>query len=600
MTNKLKEKTSIINRLHASGDVSQPQRQADQSMVYRLDWTTILPNSHHVQFYDDDAFLIKSIKKYAATGDAVIIIATPEHRSLLEKAVRNDKRKPKTKYLFLDARETLGTFMVDGIPDMALFNKVVGGLIKKVSKEANNIRAYGEMVAILWAEGNKAGAIRLEELWNNLQKKLSFTLYCAYPMKVMEGSHTDSFAKVCNTHSHIVPAESYMTLDTLDMRLREIAILQQKASALEAEVARREEAENSLLESVNQLKLSEEFNRNIVESSADCIKTLDLQARLLSFNAPGCRIFEIDDVSQFLGKDWRALWKGEYYNEAKNAFAVAKNGGVGRFQGMCATAKGTPKWWDVMVSPILDNQGKVQKLISVSRDITYSKELEQRKDDFLNATSHELKTPLTSQKVFVELLQQLIAENKDEKYMRYVAKIGTQTDKLTSLVQDLLDVSKIQGGKLVLSHTPFDIVKCIQEAVDEVQAISPAHKILVQGHINQNVIGDKEKLCQVIVNLLTNAVKYSPQASKVIVTLKQEGGCVLVSVKDFGIGINKKDQGKIFDRFYRVCDTDEKTYPGLGMGLYISSEIIKQHQGKIDVKSIKGKSSIFSFSLPLI
>src|SRR5579884_2013954 len=206
-----------------SNDLSDDSNLSEVLFSPYTDWSTIRDRSHYVQFYENDIFLLESIKKYIDTGDAAIVIATSEHRLPLEKIIKNNNQKKK--YIFLDASETLDKFMIDGLPDAGLFDSVVGGLVREVSKKYKNIRAYGEMVAILWANGNKMGAIRLEELWNNLQKQLSFTLYCAYPMNDIGGTEaSDNFSHVCTTHSDVLPTESYMTLATHDERLREIAI----------------------------------------------------------------------------------------------------------------------------------------------------------------------------------------------------------------------------------------------------------------------------------------------------------------------------------------------------------------------------------------
>lgn len=580
--------------------------ESSDTAAVAADWAKIEDGTHTVQFYEEDTFLIKVISEFINSGDTAVVVANQPHKQKLEKGLRLygldvATARKEGLYAFYDAADTLAKFMVKGMPDSDLFFEVIGGVITKAARnKKKKVRIFGEMVAILWADGNKEAAIRLEELWNEIQEIHAFSLFCAYPIHGFgEKDDASSFLRIEKTHSHVIPSESYSSLVQENEKLREIALLQQKAQALEAEIAKRKEAEVSLLHTLKELKMSEEFNRNIVESSADCIKVLDLQGRLLSFNGPGCKALEIDDVTEYIGKEWFSFWEGEYNAEAKRAFENAKNGEAGRFQGFCPTTKGTPKWWDVVVTPLTYDNGKVQKMVAVSRDITAQKELEQRKEDFLSATSHELKTPLTSQKVFVQLLQKEIEKNKDSTYVHFTTKINEQTDKLTKLVTDLLDVSKVQGGKLVLNFAPFNMNECIRAAVDEMHAIAKKHKIVIKGKIVGDVKGDKERISQVVINLLTNAVKYSPKADKIIVSLKKDKNVVLVSVQDFGIGIDKNELENVFDRFYRVSDIDEKTYPGLGMGLYIASEIVKLHGGKIWVDSTKGKGSTFSFTMPL-
>jgi signal transduction histidine kinase len=131
------------------------------------------------------------------------------------------------------------------------------------------------------------------------------------------------------------------------------------------------------------------------------------------------------------------------------------------------------------------------------------------------------------------------------------------------------------------------------------QRVSEKHKLILHGQIEPKVIGDPDRIRQVLINLITNAIKYSPQADRVDISSTIDGGSVIISVKDFGIGIPKSEQQKIFDRFYQASDTTGNTFPGLGLGLYISSEIIKRHNGKLWVESTPGKGSTFSFSLPI-
>lgn len=176
----------------------------------------------------------------------------------------------------------------------------------------------------------------------------------------------------------------------------------------------------------------------------------------------------------------------------------------------------------------------------------------------------------------------------------------SQLNKLTTLISDLLDISRMQSGKLALREEPFDLDALIEEAVENVQATTMTHHLSIEGRTNALVFGDKERLEQVFVNLLTNAIKYSPRTEKVMIHLfrDEERKEAVVSVQDFGIGIDKTHHEKIFERFYQVTDPEEKTYPGLGIGLYISGEIVARHHGRMWVESSKGKGSTFFVALP--
>jgi len=256
-------------------------------------------------------------------------------------------------------------------------------------------------------------------------------------------------------------------------------------------------------------------------------------------------------------------------------------------------------WSLVKAEPIFDEYGQVQFAVNVFTDITQRYVLEQRKDEFIRMASHELKTPITALKGFTNLLQRRIARQGDEGSLSFLAKIDIQLNKLTKLISDLLDVSKIQVGKLEYREEYFDLDVLAQETIEIMQGMAKAHHLQFEGQKNIRVFGDRDRIGQVLINLLTNAIKYSPQADKVIVRVSANQEHAVLSVQDFGIGIVESHQEHIFERFYQVTEPEEKTYPGLGIGLYISHDIVRRHHGQIWLESQKGKGSTFYVNLPL-
>lgn len=222
----------------------------------RSDWAEMSDTDHFVQFYEADGFLLNSltgfIGKAITSGDAAIVVATPAHRNGLDELLQANGLdvttvKARGRYLSLDAAETLSKFMVNGSPEPGRFNDYMSSVIASVTDGRSRIRAFGEMVALLWAEGNHAAAIRVEELWNDLQKVHSFSLFCAYPMNRLGGEQfIEPHNGVCSVHSRVIPAESYADLPDHDARLRAIATLQQRAESLEAEIKERRGAEERL------------------------------------------------------------------------------------------------------------------------------------------------------------------------------------------------------------------------------------------------------------------------------------------------------------------------------------------------------------------
>jgi two-component system, OmpR family, phosphate regulon sensor histidine kinase PhoR len=253
----------------------------------------------------------------------------------------------------------------------------------------------------------------------------------------------------------------------------------------------------------------------------------------------------------------------------------------------------------VSSTPIHNKYRKIIAAASIVTDITQQKELDRQKDDFISMASHELKTPITSLKMFVDLqarkLQGVTA--KEVKYFN--DRIRDQANRLKELTNDLLDISRIQTGKLHFKIEEFNLAQLVYDTVEGLAGTTKNHKIILKSENNVSIHGDRYRIYQVLINLITNAIKYSPSGKKIVIEVKKVKRTVVVSVQDFGIGIRKEQQEKIFERLYQVTDPAEKTFPGLGLGLFISKEIIKRHNGTIWVKSIIGKGSTFYFSFPI-
>lgn len=224
------------------------------------------------------------------------------------------------------------------------------------------------------------------------------------------------------------------------------------------------------------------------------------------------------------------------------------------------------------------------------------KVLNTKKDEFLSIASHELKTPLTSIKAFNQLMQRI---NDPQKLAGFVEKSAEHIQRLEKLVNDLLDVTKINAGKLQYNMQPFSFRQMLLDSIESLQHTTASHKIIFEEAADITFTGDRLRLEQVMNNFLTNAVKYSPGGEKVLVTLKIEGGNIVVSVQDFGIGISQDHLDRLFERFYRVDNTAMR-FEGLGLGLFISSEILKRHQGDFWIESEPGKGSTFYFRLPIV
>lgn len=254
------------------------------------------------------------------------------------------------------------------------------------------------------------------------------------------------------------------------------------------------------------------------------------------------------------------------------------------------------------VTPVLE-EGVIKNWVGTFTDIDDQKKVEKEKDEFLSIASHELKTPLTSIKAYIQLLDRKLKLDKESHEAGFMLKVHDQIEKLNTLITDLLDVSKIENGKLKINKKPTNLDKLIQNSIDTILQTHENKMVKIDRHgfIPDVLIPlDAIRIEQVLINFLTNAIKYSPENHQVIVTtfVDKEEQEVKVSVTDFGIGIPDFKQEAVFHKFYRVEESSLQ-FQGMGIGLYICSEIIKQHHGNIGVSSIIDEGSTFYFTLPL-
>lgn len=257
-------------------------------------------------------------------------------------------------------------------------------------------------------------------------------------------------------------------------------------------------------------------------------------------------------------------------------------------------ADGQYKWHLGKAIPLIES-GELKMWMGTNTNIDIQKSNEQRKDEFLAIASHELKTPLTSIKAF----NQLMKRSKDPKKIQgFVEKSASQIFRLEQLITDLLDVTKINSGNMTFEKETFQFSEIIATAVQTVQTMSPDHELLLENSIEIPYHGDRLRIEQVLMNFLTNAVKYSPNGGKVIINGKIQSDNIVISVQDFGIGIAEFEMQRLFERYYRV-DNEDLRYEGLGLGLFICSEILRAHHGSFWLESKLGSGSTFYFRLPL-
>lgn len=462
------------------------------------EWLPILPGEHVVQFYESDRYLIDVLTRYIGGalrgGEAAVVAATMPHREALDARLRAtgvdvDAARADGRYLALDSQETLAAVMGGETPDPEAFARVIGEVVTGAGRRASGVRVFGEMVALLAAEGRHAASLDLEALWNRLQREHSFALLCAYPMDHSGGEAvTELFREIHAAHTRVIPAESYSALLTDDDRLREVAMLQHKARWLEAEIAERRRAEERLRVAL----ATEQAARREAEAAV------------------------------------------------------------------------------------------------------------RQRDEFLRAAAHELKTPLTSLGARAQLMLRQIrrdGEIEQGRAVHAVEVISDQAGKLGRLVNQLLNVTRIEAGRLTIEPVTTDVAALVRQTVAWARESADPPGIVVTAPDALEARVDPLRLEQVLVNLLDNAVRHGDGNRAIEVSLSTpEPEVVELSVRDFGAGVAPAERERIFERFAQAGDGGHRS--GLGLGLYVSREIVQMHGGEIAVESPSAGGSRFVVRIP--
>lgn len=257
--------------------------------------------------------------------------------------------------------------------------------------------------------------------------------------------------------------------------------------------------------------------------------------------------------------------------------------------------------WIVAKATVVEaEEGEAHLAVKLLQDISEEIEEQKRREIFVSLVSHEIKNPLTSIKAFAQLLKKRILNGEAEESVDFVDNIDGQIEKLIKIINDLMDISRIRRGLLKLELKPTDIDTLVDSIVENFEPTALERKVIRKGRIDTYVHVDEIRIGQVLLNLLTNAKKYSPSGTKIVIQVKKKKDMVVVSVTDQGVGIPKERMKDIFRLYSRLENDKLKSQPtGLGLGLYISSAIVKSHKGKIWVKSKEGRGSTFFFSLPI-
>ncbi len=360
------------------------------------------------------------------------------------------------------------------------------------------------------------------------------------------------------------------------------------------------------------IKLSEKSFRQLADLMPQMVWTAAPDGAIDYFNKQWFEYTGLENTGDSLS--WASLLHAddaEQWHKTSNDAVKTGNPYHMEFRFTDRKHPGNYRWFLCRCLPVKDNEANITRWIGTCTDINDAKSIqeklqqtEQLRADFIKMVSHELKTPVTSIKGYVQLLMMIIKEEEPERFPEQVSnslqRIDYQVSRLTRLITEMLDLSRIETGRLELKNEMLSLTGLVKEAIEDIGLTQPKHNINLHPYFDCNIFGDKSRIEQVVINLITNAIKYSVNSNKIDVCIRQaENNMVAVSIKDYGIGIDKTQHTKIFDRFYRVEGKVEQTFAGFGIGLFIANEIIERHNGFIRVQSQKGEGSVFTFTLPV-
>lgn len=301
------------------------------------------------------------------------------------------------------------------------------------------------------------------------------------------------------------------------------------------------------------------------------------------------------DADEIVGKGWQAFIHPDDLGACLEEWGESLSSGKDYMIEFRLKFKNGDYYWHLARAVPFIEDGHIRSWFGTNTNINAQKESEYKKDEFLSIASHELKTPLTSIKAFNQIIQKI---TDPEKLKPFAIKSAGHIARLERLINDLLDVTKINAGKVSYTMEAFNFAELLAESVESLKNTAPNHRLILADNPDVSYTGDANRLEQVINNFISNAVKYSPLGEKVLISSTVDQDNIIVAIQDFGIGIAKENLDKLFDRYYRVDNTAMR-FEGLGLGLYISAEILRRHGGSFWIESEVGKGSTFYFRLPL-
>ncbi len=546
-------------------------------------------DSHHfVRFYDDEALLADEIAQHllAALGQdgSAIVIATPQRVAAVLPRLRAEQAVPFDRLVVRDAADTLALICVDGWPDDARFDAVVGALVRSTRATGAPLHAYGEMVALLCADGRFEAAVRLEQLWNALAEQATFSLFCAYPWSLFPTVElADNFAAICQAHTHACSQKQPAAGTVSRPDQFQLLELERKALALDSEVRRRRDAER--LAAASEADLAD-----FLDNAAEGIHRVGADGTILWANKAelallgyrweeyvGRHIADFHADADVIGNILAALQEGKTLYD-QPARLRCKDGGIRHV---------------LIHSNACFENGELRYTRCFTRDATERHERDallatlteanRNKDQFLAMLGHELRNPLSPILLALEMM-----ELRGDGAVPERKLIRRQVDHLVRLVDDLLDIARVTQGKVVLRRARVPVSEVIDKAVEQAAADITAlsHQLTVAIDPTLVVCGDAVRLAQVLANLLINAARYTPRHGRIRLHAARDAtGQVRIGVTDNGRGMTADELRQAFELFYQGARGIDRAEGGLGVGLALARRLVELHDGRIDAFS---------------
>jgi PAS domain S-box-containing protein len=366
-----------------------------------------------------------------------------------------------------------------------------------------------------------------------------------------------------------------------------VKIINRKLSQLNLELTNRTMA----------LAESEASFRNMMETIPQIAWTNTVSGKVTFFNLTWYSYTGID-VTKATTNGWQNYIHNDdlqiFTDRYKSIHEISKGG---EFQIRVKRADGNYRWHLIRLMPIKKENGEVRLWIGTATDIEDLRLLQQQKDDFISIASHELKTPVTSLKASLQLLNKIKNNAPSAMLPVLIERANKSVNKITALIDSFLNASKVNEGQIHLNQKIIVLSELIKESCRSLTEAGN-YNITIKGDSNIEAYADADRIEQVVINFINNAIKYAPKSKEILISIEQISGIVRVSVTDYGPGISPEKLPYLFDRYFRA-DSSGSQYSGLGLGLYISAEIIKKHNGQIGVDSELNKGSTFWFEFPL-